>query len=101
MDDRTKMFGAIALILVLGVGCFGPMQLSRQFDDWSNEFYTKEPWWGQLGIIVYPIVMSVLNVADFVVLNAVNFWSKKDYSGDGTPFRHKVVTPPAGKRPIP
>jgi len=98
MNASVKAFGAVSLIVLLAVGCMGPMTLSRQFDDLANDFYTREPWWGQFGIIVYPIVMSVLNLADFVALNPYNFWSNKDYSGDGTPFEHKVVTSTVGKK---
>lgn len=102
MTGNVKAIGASALILVLVVGCMGPMTVSRQFDDWANDFYTREPWWGQFGIIVYPIVMGVLMLADFIALNPINFWFQgKDYNGDGTPFKHKDVQPPPGKTPKP
>jgi hypothetical protein len=101
MTARVKAVGALGLIALLAVGCMGPMQISRQFDDWANDFYTREPWWGQFGIIVYPIVMAALFLADFLVLNVINFWKQKDYNGDGTPFKHKEVPLPPDKTYVP
>lgn len=102
MSTSVKLSGVSFLLALVLVGCFGPMTLTRQFDDWSNEFYTKNAWLGQVNIIVYPLVMSLAMWVDFLALNLINFWfQNKDYSGDGTPFNHKSVPAPAGKTPKP
>jgi hypothetical protein len=102
MSKSLKFSGVTFLLALVLVGCFGPMTLSRQFDDWANEFYTKNAWLGQINIILYPLAWSLCSWVDFLALNFINFWfQNKDYNGDGTPFNHKNVAAPPNKKAKP
>ena len=80
----------VLIAMVVSVGCYGPMKLTRQVDDWANQIYVDSPWLGQIvGWIVLPIAMPVTNIIDWIILNPISFWGEDVWKNQGTPFDHK------------
>ncbi len=88
---------AMALLVLLSVtGCWGPMKITRQFDDWANQMYCDSPWLSQLLLYigVFGIGFWVTQLVDMLVLNIIDFWGESAFRGYGTPFTHKAATVP-------
>ena len=87
---KLAVVAVAVLVLITMSGCFGPMKLTRQFDDWTNQAYVDSAWLGQVllytGII--PAVSVITNVIDYLILNPLNFWGQDAFRGQGRPFRH-------------
>lgn len=91
---RKGLLVVVALCLVTATtACWGPNQVSRWVDDWTNQVYVDSPWLAQLlyYIPVFGIATVVAGVADIVVTNPIDFWGKSAFRGKGTGFEHKAV----------
>ena len=93
----------MALLVVVSVsGCFGPMKITRQYDDWLNQMYVDSPWLvaNVISAMFVSIGYYVTNLVDYLVLNPIDFWGTSAQpfgSGRGTAFNHKAPTVPAKK----
>jgi hypothetical protein len=88
---------AMALLLVVSVsGCWGPMKLTRQLDDWANQMYVDSPWLAQvlLYVGVFGIGFWITSIIDELILNPIDFWGESAFRGWGTPFNHTPPTVP-------
>lgn len=93
MRNRSKvlMVGMLVIGLMTTTACWGPMQLMRTVDDWTNQTYVENPWLAQV-MHFFPVVYVAYFVAttiDIVALNPYDFWGHTVARGKGTGFEHK------------
>ena len=88
---RLVITVCIAALLLTVPGCWGPMQLTRGFDDWVNQQYVDGPWLAQLMFYlpIIPIAFTVTGVIDLLILNVLDFWGESAFRGTGTPYMHR------------
>lgn len=95
MRKKLILLLGIAL-LVSAVGCYGPMSLTRTYDDWTNQIYVDSPWLAEIllytGII--PAIQIITFVIDTGIGNPVDFWTESAFRGHGTPFQHRNPSMP-------
>ena len=91
MKKKIGILACIALVLVTTIGCWGPMSLSRGFDDWTNQLYVDTPWLAQLlfYISIIPAVWLVASAIDLLIVNVLDFWGESAFRGTGTPYIHR------------
>ena len=97
-EEYMVKVGVIAcaiLLVVSSMGCYGPQQLTRGLDDWSNQMYVDSPWLSQVlyYVGVYSIGFILTGIADGLVLNPIDFWGTSAFKGEGTAYKHVNPTP--------
>ena len=88
---KIALVSVAAALLFSSAACYGPMQLYRQFDDWSNQTYVDSPWLGQVLWItgISPACYIIAGTIDELILNPIQFWGQDAFRGKGTPFIHR------------
>lgn len=96
MNRTARNSLVLAAVSLCATSCLaGPHQLRRTVDDWDNRLYVESPWLdGILHVVpVIPLATAVAFVGDFLVGDAIAFWTDDAWqsSGSGTGFEHFAV----------
>jgi hypothetical protein len=68
------LIGLVAFVLVVGPGCYGGFNLTRQVYTWNTNLGSK--WVNEvifLGFVIIP-VYGVTIIGDGLIVNSVEFW---------------------------
>lgn len=97
MKVVTSLVAGLVLAASAG-GCMGPQKMTRNMDDWANQTYVDNPWF--LGNTLSWACLQVVFAATWALdlaINAIYFWTRDAWRGEGTIYEREPVVLPRRK----